>query len=74
MNYKNQTMDTTTILDLPTEIFITAIFKYLNNIDIYHLGESGSKRLKGISEYIVGNLGKFFNLFEIILCLIDANK
>ena len=52
MNGKN-------ILDMPIEIFKKSIFKYLHNIDIYNLGESGSKRLKEISEDIVGQLGKF---------------
>ena len=46
------------ILDLPNEIFLTEIFKHLDDIDIYHLGETGNQRLKEISEAYV-QLGKF---------------
>ena len=66
-------MNTTNIVDLPTEIFTKCIFKYLRNIEIYTLGESGSKRLKAISADIVG-LGKFLKLIEIMLYLTNATK
>ena len=46
------------ILDLPNEIFLTNIFKHLNDIDVYYLGETGNHRLKEISEAYV-QLGKF---------------
>ena len=55
---ENQAMSTTSILDLPTEIIQTFIFKYLDDIDIYNLGEAGSKRLKEISQGTIAQLGK----------------
>ena len=52
-------MITKGIVDLPTEILQTFIFKYLDDIDIHNLGEAGSRRLKEIAEANnVGELGK----------------
>ena len=47
----------TSILDLPTEIIQSFIFKYLADIDVYRLGRSGNTRLKEISEDYV-QIGK----------------
>ena len=48
----------TGILDLPTELFYSWIFRYLDEADIYNLGEAGSQRLKQISEGSV-KLGQY---------------
>ena len=50
-------MAMSTFLDLPTEIIQKYVFKYLADIDIYNLGNTGNIRLKQISEDYV-QLGK----------------
>ena len=45
------------ILDLPVEIFRNHLFRYLSNIDIYNIGQTGNTKLQEISEACV-QLGK----------------
>lgn len=49
----------TTIDDLPTEILQDYLFKYLHDTDIYNLSQTGSSRLKEVSENFI-QLGKYF--------------
>ena len=51
-------MANTNIIDLPTEIIQSFIFKYLADVDVYNLGRTGNSRLKEISEDYV-QIGKF---------------
>ena len=46
-----------TIDDLPTEIIQDYLFKYLHDTDIYNLSQTGSMRLKEVSENFI-QLGK----------------
>ena len=39
--------------DLPTEIIQDYVFKYLGDTDIYHLSQTGSQRLKELSESFI---------------------
>ena len=48
-----------TIDDLPTEIIQDYLFKYLHDTDIYNLSQTGSARLKDVSENFI-QLGKYF--------------
>ena len=50
-------MGGTSFLDLPNEIIQDFIFKYLDDVDIYRLGTTGSTRLKEICENFV-QIGK----------------
>ena len=50
-------MVTPTLLDLPSEIILKYVFKYLADIDVYNLRSTGSIRLKELSEDYV-KLGK----------------
>lgn len=43
-------MSATSVLDLPTEIFHSEIFKYLKDADIFSFGMAGSRTLNEISE------------------------
>ena len=56
------TPTTTSILDLPIEIFHNVIFRYLEHIDVYNLGRAGSKQLEEISTSYV-QLGKDQKVF-----------
>ena len=42
------------LLDLPNEIIIDVLFKYLGPIEIFALGETGNRRLKQLSEDSIG--------------------
>ena len=48
----------TTIEDLPAEIIQDYLFKYLHDTDIYNLSQTGSLRLKEVSENFI-QLGKY---------------
>ena len=52
----------TTIEDLPTEILQDYLFKYLHDTDIYNLGQTGSLRLREISENFI-QLGKYLQIY-----------
>ena len=50
------------LLDLPNEIIIDVLFKYLGPIEIFALGETGNKRLKELSDDSIGySKGIFLN-------------
>ena len=51
------TVSTPRIQDLPPEILQNNVFKHLDGLDIYNLGNAGSTKLKDISEDYV-QLGK----------------
>ena len=51
-------MTNPTFLDLPTEIIRKYIFKYLADIDVYNLRNTGSIRLRELSEEYV-TLGNY---------------
>ena len=48
-----------TIEDLPTEIIQDKLFQYLHDTDIYNLSQTGSLRLKEVSENFI-QLGEYF--------------
>lgn len=51
-------MNSTSLAELPVEIFHNGIFRYIDDIDIFNLGKTGSQRLKEIAEDFV-QIGKF---------------
>ena len=48
--------------DLPTEIIQDYLFKYLEDTDIYRLGQTGSQRLLELSESFI-QLGMYITVF-----------
>ena len=42
------------ILDLPNEIIRDILFKYLETVEIFILGEAGNQRLKELSQEYLG--------------------
>ena len=55
----------TTILDLPNELFIDVLFKYLTVTDIFSLGETGNSRLRELAQDYVGYLkGMFYPFYQ----------
>ena len=54
-----------TILDLPNEIIRDVLFKHLEPIEIFILGEAGNQRLKALAqEYIGYSEGKLKLIFS----------
>ena len=49
-----------TIEDLPAEIIQDYLFQYLDDTDIYNISQSGSLRLKEVSENFI-QLGEYLN-------------
>ena len=56
---KLETMDKT-IEDLPAEIIQDYLFQYLDDTDIYNISQTGSLRLKEVSENFI-QLGEYLN-------------
>ena len=51
----------TTLDELPTEILHDYLFQYLHDTDIYNLSQTGSSRLKEVSENFI-QLGKYLRI------------
>ena len=49
-----------TIEDLPAEIIQDYLFQYLDDTDIYNISQTGSLRLKEVSENFI-QLGEYLN-------------
>ena len=52
-------MSLTSIQHLPSEVITHYIFKYLDEVDIYNVGQTGSKFLMEASEQMVKLVAKF---------------